>query len=222
VLNWRYLRVEALFIWINWYVSLVSDNPTQAHALLDEAIEGWPADRFRFLHLLNEFARVQIHLYQQDYQAASQAIDQYWKNARRSNLFRFEVNRIFVLEIRGRCAAARLGNINRVRDQRISLRVIKQLREEKAAWARPMAHKIRAVVELKKQNFKAAETALLAARDGFKQCNMRHYQYTAEAKLCEISGQLETERFQKVRDWFDRHEVKNRQAFVEMHYPTWD
>ena len=83
-----------------------------------------------------------------------------------------------------------------------------------------MAQKIRAGIELKKQNLEAATLALTAARDGFKQCNMEHFQYPAEAKLCEITGQLETKRFQAVQDWFESQEIKNQKAYVEMQYPN--
>ena len=56
-----------------------------------------------------------------------------------------------------------------------------------------MAQRVRANIELKMQNYEAARIALLAARDGFGQCNMRLYRNTAEAKLCEISGVLKSD-----------------------------
>jgi hypothetical protein len=99
--------------------------------------------------------------------------------------------------------------------------MMKRLEREKVRWARPMAKQVLANVELKKQNINAAKVALLDARDGFEQCSMRLFQHTAEAKLCEITGQLETARFQNVVDWFAAQEIQNPQAFTEMHYPTW-
>lgn len=82
-----------------------------------------------------------------------------------------------------------------------------------------MADKLRAGMELKKQNYKEAEAALLAARDGFRQCNLHHYEFTTEAKLCEITGETKTKRFEDVQDWFRSQDIKNQSAFVKMHYP---
>ena len=214
------LNRSNLTMFVGPYVCLAENKPAQAHALLDEAIKMWPADKFCFQHIIAGYVHVEIYLYEGDYQAASETVEKLWKKARWSTHFCFEIIRVLFLEVRGRCAIERFDSAQRGAAEKIAHRAIRKLEKEKTAWARPMAQKIRAGLELKKQNLEAATLALTAARDGFKQCNMQHYQYSAEAKLCEITGKLETKRFQAVQDWFERQEIKNRKAYVEMQYPN--
>lgn len=214
------LNKSNLMIFVGSYASLAADRPVEAHALLDEAIEMWPADKFCFQRLIAEYAHCEAYLYQGDWQSASRTVEKLWKRARWSTHLLFELMRGLFLEVRGRCAVQQSDGGNGGAAARIAHRSIKKLENEKAAWARPMAQKLRANMELKKQNFEAAEVALLAARDGFRQCNLQHYQYTTEAKLFEITGESGTERFQAVQDWFARQEIRNQEAFVRMHYPS--
>ena len=214
------LNRSNLAMFVGPYVCLAENKPAQAHALLDEAIKMWPADKFCFQHIIAGYVHVEIYLYEGDYQAASETVEKLWKKARWSTHFCFEIIRVLFLEVRGRCAIERFDSAQRGAAEKIAHRAIRKLEKEKTAWARPMAQKIRAGIELKKQNLEAATLALTAARDGFKQCNMEHFQYPAEAKLCEITGQLETKRFQAVQDWFESQEIKNQKAYVEMQYPN--
>jgi len=214
------LNRSNLSMFVGPYVCLAENKPAQAHALLDEAIKMWPADKFCFQHIVAGYVHVEIYLFEGDYQSASETVEKLWKKARWSTHFCFEVIRVLFLEARGRCAIERFDTAQRGAAERIAHRVIRKLEKEKTAWARPMAQKIRAGIELKKQNLEAATIALTAARDGFKQCNMQHYQHPAEAKLCEITGKLETKRFQAVQDWFEQQEIQNRKAYVEMQYPN--
>ena len=214
------LNRSNLAMFVGPYVCLAENKPARAHALLDEAIKMWPADKFCFQHIIAGYVHVEIYLYEGDYQAASETVEKLWRKTRWSTHFCFEIIRVLFLELRGRCAIERFDTAQSGAAERIAHRAIRKLEKEKTAWARPMAQKIRAGLELKKQNLEAATLALTAARDGFKQCNMQHYQYSAEAKLCEITGKLETKRFQAVQDWFERQEIKNRKAYVEMQYPN--
>jgi hypothetical protein len=126
-----------------------------------------------------------------------------------------------IWELRGRCAVGQFVTGDKAAAERIVSRAIRNLGRGKLGWARAMSHKLRGSLELEKGNLQAAEAAFVSARNGFAQVKMRNFQHTAEAKLCEITGQLETARFQNVVDWFAAQEIQNPQAFTEMHYPTW-
>lgn len=206
-------------IFIGPYVSLAADNPTEAFSSLAEALKMWPVNKLCFQHLVAEYARTEVYLYADDCRAAFDAMEKLWRTTSRSNYLYFEIMRVLCLELRGRCATTQFQTSNGRVAERIAHRAIAKLEREKVGWARPMAQKVRAGVELQKQNNKAAEIALLAARDGFEQFKMQHYQYAAEAKLCEIAGEMKTKRFQKVQDWFAQQGIKNQQAFKNMHYP---
>ena len=213
------LNTSNLMIFIGPYVSLAADNPTEAFSSLAEALKMWPVNKLCFQHLVAEYARTEVYLYADDYRAAFDAMEKLWRTTSRSNYLYFEIMRVLCLELRGRCATTQFQTSNGRVAERIAHRAIAKLEREKVGWARPMAQKVRAGVELQKQNNKAAEIALLAARDGFEQFKMQHYQYAAEAKLCEIAGEMKTKRFQKVQDWFAQQGIKNQQAFKNMHYP---
>ena len=216
------LNISNLMIFFGPFVYLAKDRPSDALSAIDEAMKMWPADRFCMQHIRSTYGRAEVYLYARDYQAAAESTEKLWRMFARSNYRHMELLRILITEFRGRCAVSRFESVDSRAAERIAQKVIKKLEREKVSWARPMAQRVRANVELKKQNFEAAKIALLAARDGFEQCNMRLYENTAEAKLCEITGQLESERYQNVREWFASQDIKNQQAFTEMHYPTGD
>ncbi len=218
----HFLNISNLMIFFGSFVCLAKDRPADALSLVDEAMKMWPTDRFCVQDIRAVYARAEVHLYMRDYRAATQSTEKLWRVFARSNCRHMEVMRILITEFRGRCALCRFETDNGRDAERIARQVIRKLDREKVTWARPMAQRVRANLELKKQNFEAAKVSLRAARDGFEQCNMQLYKNTAEAKLCEITGQLQTERFQGVLDWFSSQQIKNPQAFIEMHYPTGD
>jgi tetratricopeptide (TPR) repeat protein len=212
------LNRSNLMIFVGPYVSLAEDRPAEAHELLEEAVKMWAEDKFCFQRLVAGYAHVEAYLYEGDLRSASQTVEELWNRARWSTHFLFELLRGLFIELRGRCAVQRIGTDKAA--ARLARRSIKKLENEKAAWTRPFAEKLRAGIELKNQNLQAAEVALIAARDGFRECNLQHYQFTAEAKLCEITGATDTERYQAVKDWFKSQEITNQDAFVRMHYPV--
>jgi serine/threonine protein kinase/tetratricopeptide (TPR) repeat protein len=215
------LNKSNLMIFVGPYVSLCSDEPTQACSCIDEALKMWPVDKLSHQQIIAQYVRTEVLLYQRKYRLAAVTMEKLWETASRSNYFHFENMRILVRELRARCAVGQLGTANNRSAEKVLSRAIKAIEREKVAWAQPMAQKIRGMMELKKQNFKAAEVALSAAHEGFKQCQMEHYQHTSAAKLCEITGQRDTRLTQEVRDWFVHQEIKNQEAFIEMHYPRW-
>ena len=202
------------------FVSRVDDKPAEAHVLLDKALKMWPADKLCFQHVIAEYGRAQCYLYTRDYCLASETIEKIWKRFSWSSHYFSQNMRILMVEIRGRCAITRLETAQGRSAERVAKRMIKKLEREKVSWAYPMAQRVRACLELKKQNFAAAKISLLAARDGFEQCKMEFFQYAAEEKLCEISGEIGTERSQIVREWSESQGFKNWEACVGVHYPV--
>lgn len=213
------LNTSNLMIFVGPYVHLAADNPNEARASIDKALKMWPVDKLCFQQIIATYIKTEVNLYAQDYRAAEASMEELWRTATESNYFHFEGMRIPIWQLRGRLAVTRMGTPDGKAAAKIAWQAIKKLEREKVAWARPMADKLRASVALAKQDFEVAEQALLAARDGFARCKKRLYQHTAEAKLCEIRGALETERYRDVRDWFEFQGIKNRQAFIQLHYP---
>ena len=213
------LNISRLVIYVGVFIYLASDKPAEARAAVDEAIKMWPADKLCVQHMGADCVRAEIYLYNRDFDLAFKTIEKPWETLVNSNYYHFETVRIVLLELRGRCAVSRLPSGGRAAE-RIAKRAIRKLECEKASWAHPLAHRLRASLEITKLNFDAAKAALAAARDGFEQCNMKLFQSTAEAKLCEISGELQTDRFKAVQDWFESQEIKNPEAMVQMHYPV--
>ena len=220
------LNKSNLMIFVGTYACLVSDRPVDACSLLDEALKMWPVDKLCFQQIIAEYIRVEAYLYSREYRLALDAMEDLWKTVSRSNYIRFESMRVFIWELRGRCAVGQFAIANKdasekTAAEKIVRRAIKILEREKLGWARAMGQKIRGSMELEKKNFQAAEAAFVAARDGFERAKMQNHKHTTEAKLCEITGQLATDRCQKVSDWFVSQEIKNSQAFTEMHHPRW-
>lgn len=214
------LNQSNLNIFIGPYVHLSADHPEKAHQLLDDAIKMWPADKFCFQHIVAEYVRAEIYLYQRNYQSALRTLDLLWNRASGSTHFWFEILRILIWELRGRCAGKLAGAVDRSVSEKVAARSIRKLEKEKVAWASPMAQKLRAGVALRKRDFAAAEIALRQACDGFRRCNMQHYQYTTEAKLGEVTSTSEPARRQAVQQWFADQGIENQKAFVGMHYPS--
>ena len=214
------LNISNLLAFCGPFACLSNDRPVEALTSIDEGMKMWPVDRFCLQHIVSEQGRADVNLYRGDYREAFESAEKMWEAFGRSNHGHIECMRILIWECRGRCAVSRFETADGRIAERIARRSIKKLQREKASWARPMAQRVVACLALKKQNYDTAKIALLAARDGFEQSKMRLFQYTAEAKLCEISGKLETPRFQVVKDWFDSQEIKNPQAIVGMHYPV--
>jgi serine/threonine protein kinase len=214
------LNTSNLMNYVGSHVCLFDDNPAEALLLIDKAIELWPIEKPCFQHVTASHARASAHLYAGRNQIAFETVEKLWKKFRRSNFRVVEFMRVFILDLRGRCAIGLLETADGPNAKRIASLAISLLEREKICFARPMAQRVLANLELKKQNREAAEIALTAARDGFEQCDMEMDRYTAEAKLCEIIGQLDTKRFQKVEDWFSVQGVKNPKACIEVHYPA--
>lgn len=212
------LNISRLEMYVGVFIYLADDRPTEAQASVDEAIKMWPEDKLCVQHVGADMVRTEILLYNREFDLAFKTLEKPWETLIGSNYYYFETLRIVCLELRGRCAASRFRSDGRVAE-RIAKQSIRKLEREKATWARPMAQRVRASLEIAKLNFEAAKDALVAARDGFEQCDLKLFQSTAEAKLCEISGELQSDRFQAVQDWFESQEIKNPEAMIQMHYP---
>ena len=78
------LNRSNLAMFVGPYVCLAENKPAQAHALLDEAIKMWPADKFCFQHIIAGYVHVEIYLYEGDYQSASETVEKLWRKVRLS------------------------------------------------------------------------------------------------------------------------------------------
>ena len=213
------LNISNLMSFFSPFVCLVKDRPSEALSSVDEAMKMWPVDKLYIQHIRAVFGRAEVFLYTGDYRQASDRVEKLWEMYARSSYRHVQLTRVLISELRGRCAVNRFESSEGQTAERVARQTIKNLEREKATWAHPMAQRVQANIELKKQNFEAAKIALLAARDGFERCKMRLDRNTAEAKLCEVSGVLETERFKLVESWFESQEIENPQALIGMHFP---
>ena len=203
------------------HVWLARDRPSEAIVVIDNAMQFWPSDVFYVQHFTALAGRVQTLLYSGHIGEAFEAIETSWKRLRASLFLHVEAIRIFMWQLRGRCAASAFRNqIKSKKSRGVAIRAARVLAKEKAPWARPMADSINACIELSSQNLDKAKTSLEHATNGFRECNMQLYQAATAAKLCELIGDVQSERFCKTEAWFRSQNIVNASAMTSLYYPV--
>ena len=90
---------------------LLRDEPAQALADAERAMQGWTAHGYHIQHWYELFARTQIDLYNGDGAAAHARVEKGWSDLRRSNLLRMQHTRVVAIHMRGRAALAAAAGV---------------------------------------------------------------------------------------------------------------
>jgi tetratricopeptide (TPR) repeat protein len=96
------LTLAALTTDVGYLLRAAEDDPGRALIELEEALEGWPEDRFLYTHFRCMVARVDLRLYEGNPGAALAQVDRNWAGLRRSLLMKAEGIRITCWELRAR------------------------------------------------------------------------------------------------------------------------
>jgi hypothetical protein len=121
---------------------LLRDEPAQALADAERAMQGWTAHGYHIQHWYELFARTQIDLYNGDGAAAHARMARGWSDLRRSNLLRMQHTRIVAVHLRGRAAlAAAAGAAGAERAARLDLarRCARRLGRDGRGWGAAFA-----------------------------------------------------------------------------------
>jgi hypothetical protein len=119
---------------ISW---LARDDMEGALTTLDSGIADWDPRRVNVPHVLDAFARVQVHLYARDYAHAYAVAHDRWRTTSRAFLLKCQLLRVHMLSARSRAALALATRDDRNRDRllREAEHDANELEREHAPWA---------------------------------------------------------------------------------------
>ena len=158
---------------------LLEDKPDEARSLANDAISRWSQTGFHLQHFLDLYAQTQIDLYEGKGQEAWARIEGKWAELKASGLMRVGLNRVLLLDLRGRAAIACLRQSNDGKEKILLRREAKSaslsLRKEPMVWAQALGVFLSAQLEAGSRNT-YVEAATL-----FSNCGMRIHMNIAEA-----------------------------------------
>lgn len=212
---------------IGWGVLawLLRDDPAGARREVDQAMESWSKKGCHLEHFYELVSRTNVDLYDGRARDALARTDERIVAMRRALLLRIATIRVWSAEMRGRCAlavahrepAARVVLLRRVEaDARAILR-------ERAPWAAPLAHLLRAGVANLRGRKDRAASLLREAIYGFEAADMALYATAARRRLASLVGGDEREILLAQTDaWFREQQVANVEALTAMVAPGYD
>jgi hypothetical protein len=213
---------------------LASDQPAEARARVDDAIQLWRQNAYQFQHYLHLVASVHIDLYIGDGRSAWSRITKAWPQLRSSFLLVCQNVRMTALHLRARAAVAvvtegaRSGStppgLRRAARHAFLLRSAEQdaarLEREGIRWAAPLAAAVRAQVAAARGRTGEAIAVLDRAARLFEGIDMALYvaalQYSQGALL---GGDRGRDLRQTGEQWMRKHGVKQPARLAAMLVP---
>jgi hypothetical protein len=154
------------------------DDPTAASALIDQARGKSLQASVDLVRLLGVLAAVNVAMYLGDTAKAWREIDGAWDFLKRSPVFRLQMMRITLLELRARAALGASGEAvgDRRRLYDVASRCAKAIAREKAPWGAGVVHLVRAGLHARFGNIAASTLELVAAEQAFERADMGLWQ----------------------------------------------
>ncbi len=192
---------------------LLADQPGQAFAALERALEGWPDHTFYMAHYFVAAARSIVHLYQGDPASAAKVLDDIWPGMRRSQLHRFRWLMVEYLHYRS-LAAWGTGDLKQVR------RMIRYCESFGREAGFGMAKGHRGFLALHQGNESRGLELLLEAQQMMDSAGFRAIARGHRYRLATLNAGAEGERIQQeCLDWFAAQGAQVPERFIGLFVP---
>ena len=194
------------------HTHLTADDPEQASATVDRALQLWGIDGYHLQHMTALMMRVYIDLYRGDGTAALDRLVARRGWVRAGFFSTIQVMRIVLASLEGRAALmAAASSSDRTRLCSQVNRSARRIERERVAWARPMARMLRAGLAVLEGRSEPAVSMLESAAAEFDQVPMAGYAAAARWRAAALLGS--GERAQRLRAdaevWMARESVRS-------------
>jgi hypothetical protein len=134
---------------VGTFVRLAADEPDRARRELEQVMSRWSRQGFHVQHMNRLYDELQIDLYCGDGRAAWDRMSAHWQTLKASHFFRVQQVRIFLRDLKARCA---LAAASRASEREPLLRTAeheaRSLEREGMRWAEGLAGLLRAGIML--------------------------------------------------------------------------
>ncbi|MDB4766565.1 protein kinase, partial [bacterium] len=214
------LNGSNLLNFVGPYVFMALDQPEKALSRLNEATEMWPKDKIYAQHVTSWASEAMILLYLGEFEKAYNTLEAKWPKVKKSGLLHVEYLRIYLWQLRGRCAAAVMNADESLQPSKICKSAIKQLRKESAKWAAPMADSIEACVAIQTGDMPLAQASLQSAKEKFASVEMLMFEHVTVAILDRLDRAAQALPQGNLDDYFSCENIKNPNAMIRAYFPV--
>jgi serine/threonine protein kinase len=208
---------------IRTFVRLAADEPQRARTELADVMDKWSQQGFHVQHMNRLFDETQIDLYQGDAERAWHRLAAAWPNLKRSHLLHVQQVRIVMLDLRARCALARVGGKDSAAWLHRAQRDARALHREKSPWASALAHLVESAIAFCRGNVGRSAEILLAAIAGFSTTNMHLHHAIASRRLGQVLGNSSgQEMLRQAEEWMNRQTIRNLERMTALLAPGWN
>ncbi len=212
---------------IGWgsLVWLVRDDPAGARRELDEAMQSWSKKGCHLEHFYELVGRTNAELYEGRGRQALAGVEERMVAMRRALLLRIATVRVWSAEMHGRSTLAVAQREPASRP--VMLRKVeadaRAIVRERASWATPLAHLLRAGAANLRGRKDRAIALLRQAIYGFESADMSLHAAAARRRLASLVGGDEGDSLLAQTDaWFREQQVSDGEALTAMVAPGYD
>jgi serine/threonine protein kinase/tetratricopeptide (TPR) repeat protein len=166
---------------------LYRDDPAGAREVADEAVRGWSHQRFHLQHWYEMQARCEIDLYERKGAEALERVVRVWPQMQKAMLFRVQMIRTLVTELRARSELAAWKDGDAAALARAS-KAADFLVRHPLPWCPPVGQMLLAGVAARRNDESGVCAALEKAAFAFDACDMTLHAATARACLGQWRG----------------------------------
>jgi hypothetical protein len=213
--------VMNLSLVVGTFARLAADEPERARRDLEQVMARWSRQGFHVQHMNRLFDEIQIDLYNGDGRAAWGRVTEHWPTLLGSHFFRVQQVRVFLRDLRGRCALAAAagaddpGNLLRAAEREVRL-----IRREGIHWAEALARLLQTGAMLIRGDSEGIALLGRTAND-LDAVGMSLHATVARRLLGQGIGGAEGESLVSQSDnWMREQRVQNPAAFANMLLPV--
>jgi len=204
------LTLAALTTDVGYLLRAAEDDPGRALLELEEALVGWPEDRFLYTHFRCMVARVDLRLYEGNPAAAAAQVDRNWQGLKRSLLMHAQGIRITSWELRARVDLAQ-GQAGPAR------RWTRKLLSEKAPYGRALGLKNLGVLAAQAGRRAEAADRLLEAELALRDAELHlHAECLRWARGRYLGGNTGEELQAQSETWMSGQGIQNPKHMARM------
>jgi hypothetical protein len=203
---------------------LMANEPSQATALLDEALTSWLHLPFQVQHLYHLVACAQVELYARSGRPYARVMGA-WPELTKSLLLRIPIVNHMVRHVRGRSAIlqARVEPNERELLLRDAADSGAKLATARAPYAAGWGHAVRAGVDASRGDIERAIQRLEQAEAAFYEGDMTLYAAATRYQLGALLGSARGRELRsRAEEWFEAQGVRRPEAFIGMLLPGFE
>jgi hypothetical protein len=210
------VRLGTLFL--AW---LAADDADSAQRQVDLCMSGWPRDKYSVQNCNRLHAEIEIQLYRGNGAAIWKILSQELPALQRSLIFRVQMFRGLMYDVRARCALAAVMEMPSVASPMdVAECDARRLERENTPWMVPLAQRIRAGIAALRGDQDAAAKFLQTAIAGFESADMPLHAAVSRHRLGELlGGKTGRTLIDEANAWMTGQGVKNPPRMTALYAP---